>query len=366
VKLLLFSDLHLDTPFRWAGPDLARARRRALRETLRRIVELAAAREVDAILCGGDLYEHERYSPDTAAFLSTLFASVEIPVHLAPGNHDWYGPASLYRHAAWSPNVHVFTEARLVPVDLADGVTLWGAAHRAPANTDGFFDGGFRVDRSGVNLALFHGSERGALPFQEGGKVPHAPFTAAHLEAAGIDHAFLGHFHTPSDAARHTYPGNPDPLSFGEQGPRGVVIATIAGDGAITRERVTVATSRVTAIEVDIGGVTSATEIRDRVEQAVAPLSGIVRVTLNGDVSPEVTVHPGDLEGVGAHLEALLARVGRVNVTYDIGLLAAEQTVRGQFVRDVQAAHLDEDVRRRVLITGLRALDGRFTELEVH
>ncbi len=29
MKLLLFSDLHLDTPFRWAGPALARARRHA-------------------------------------------------------------------------------------------------------------------------------------------------------------------------------------------------------------------------------------------------------------------------------------------------------------------------------------------------
>ena len=37
----------------------------------------------------------------------------------------------------------------------------------------------------------------------------------------------------------------------------------------------------------------------------------------------------------------------------------AEPTVRGQFVRDVQGADLDEEERRRVLLVGLRALEGQ-------
>ena len=50
---------------------------------------------------------------------------------------------------------------------------------------------------------------------------------------------------------------------------------------------------------------------------------------------------------------------------YAIEQIAQEQTVRGQFVRDVLAAGgLPEDQRRRVLITGLRAFDGR-PDLEV-
>lgn len=366
MRLLLFSDLHLDTPFRWAGPELARARRHALRDTVRRIVDLAMEQRVDALLCGGDLYEHDRFSPDTTAFLRELFARLEIPVYLAPGNHDWYGPASLYRFAEWSPNVHVFTDDHLVPVPLVDGLTLWGAAHRAPANTDGFLDQGFRVDRSGVNLALFHGSEISALKFQEGGKIAHAPFCAEQIEAAGLDHVFLGHFHTPLDAERHTYPGNPDPLSFGETGLRGAVLCTVGNDGSLVRERFPVAVSQVATVEVNLDQITSVTDVRDRVAGAVAGLSGVVRVTLTGEVPPEVSIHPGDLAGVGAHLDALVPRMGRLGVTYDFTALASEPTVRGQFVRDVTAGIVDEELRRRVLVTGLRALDGRVADLQVH
>jgi DNA repair protein SbcD/Mre11 len=365
MKLLLFADLHLDTPFQWAGPMLARARRNALRTTLRRICELADSLAVDALLSGGDLYEHERFSPDTVAFLTNTFADFGRPVYLAPGNHDWYGPASLYRQAHWSPNVHVFTEDQLVAVELTDQVTLWGAAHRAPANTDGFLERGFKVGRGGVNLALFHGSELGGIAFQETGKAPHAPFRSEQVEACGLDHALVGHFHSPRDGAWHTYPGNPDPLTFGETGQRGAVLFTVAGDGSLHRERHSVSTSTVTSVEVDITGVSSSSAIRDRVAEAVASLTGIVRVTISGDVDPEVSVSLVDLADAGPHLDALVPRVGSVAVAYDFDALAAEQTVRGQFVRDVCASDLDGDARRRVLVTGLRALEGRADELEV-
>ncbi|UER54542.1 metallophosphoesterase [Kineosporiaceae bacterium SCSIO 59966] len=366
MKFLLFSDLHLDTPFSWAGPDLARRRRHALRDTLCRIVELAEELDADAIACAGDLYEHERFTPDTANFLREQFARTERPVYLAPGNHDWYGPASLYRQVEWTPNVHVFTEDRLLPVPLEDGLTLWGAAHRAPANTDGFLTGDWRVDRGGVHVALFHGSEAAALAFQEAGKAPHAPFSAEQIERSGIHHAMLGHFHTPRDAERHTYPGNPDPLSFGETGERAAVLVTVHDDGTVERQRHPVASTAVHDVTVDVTGATSSSEVRERTEAAVRGLTGIVRVTVSGEVAPDVEVHLGDLDGVGAHLDALVPRLGRVTVGYDVQALAAEHTVRGQFVRDVLAAGLDEDEQRRVIVTGLRALDGRASELEVH
>ncbi len=366
VKILLFADLHLDTPFQWAGPDLARARRQQLRDTLTSILELAATHDVDAVACGGDLYEHDRFSPDTTNFLTDAFSRIDVPVLLAPGNHDWYGPSSLYALAHWPGNVHLFTETHLSAHTLADGVTVWGGAHHGPANTDGFLATGFRPDRGGVNLGLFHGSEAALLPHQESGKLPHAPFTADQVAASGLDHVMLGHFHTPRDSDQHTYPGNPDPLSFGESPGRGPVIFTIGEHGGVARERFSVATTAVTDVSVDLDGVTSSTGIRERAEAAVAGLSGIVRATLHGEVAPEVSVHLGDLRGVGAHLEAFMPRLGRVDVGYDFDRLAAEQTVRGQFVRDVRAApQLDDDSRRKVLVTGLRALDGRTDSLEV-
>jgi exonuclease SbcD len=368
MRLLHFADLHLDTQFLWAEPAAADRRRQALRDTLASIVDLAQQHDVDVLLCGGDLYEQERFRPDTSAFLRSTFERVHpLRVLIAPGNHDWLGPRSLYSQERWSPNVSIFRVGALQPVTLADGLTLWGAAHGAPAGTAGFLDA-FRPDRGGIHLALFHGSEHGRFAFVGEGKSPHAPFTQEQVQDSGLSHAFVGHYHTPVDADFFTYPGNPDPLTFGETdpgaGPRGAVLAEVHEDGTITRERHLVAHSEVHDLSVDLSGCVSNQEVRDRVQQALSGLGGWARVTLQGEVASEVDVQPTFPRDVAPHLEALVTRVGDVRTAYDTAAIAGEQTVRGQFVRDVLESELPEDERRRVLVTGLRALAGRH-DLEV-
>jgi DNA repair exonuclease SbcCD nuclease subunit len=362
MKLLHVADLHLDAPFAWLDPEAARRRRQHRRDTLTRILALAEAESVDAVLSAGDLFEHDRIQPDTVAFLQASFGRSTRRIYLAPGNHDWYGPQSPYAVTAWSPNVHVFTEAAFQPVTLEDGVTLWGAAHRAPANTDDFF-AATRLSGAGVHLALAHASERSWLAEQEGGKQPHAPFDAEEIAAAGFSHAFLGHFHVPKDAERHTYPGNPDPLEFGETGNRGAVLATVTADGAFTRERRHVAVSQVHDIEVPLDGCEHADDIRDRVSAAIGGLRGSVRVTLTGTVAPAVRVDGADLASIGAHLEGLVIRRDRVTVGYDLPAIAEETTVRGQFLRTALEI-ADPERRRRVVLLGLRAFEDR-ADLEV-
>lgn len=363
MKLLHFADLHLDAPFAWASPETARSRRRNRREALTRIVSIAEAEDVDAILCAGDLFEHDRIVPDTVEFLRSTFERTDRRVFLAPGNHDWLSARSPYALVEWSANVHVFSDDALRPVELDDGITLWGAAHRAPANTDDLFSG-FRVDRGGVHLALAHASERSSLIREESGKAPHAPFDAAELPATGLDHAFLGHYHVPRDAEYHTYPGNPDPLDFGETGERGAVLATIAADGGVTRARRDVSVSEVHDLEVNVDGATHSDEVATVIRERLAPLAGCVRVTLIGELAPSVQVGPRDLERIGEHLDGLVVRAGGLRIGYDLAGIGAEATVRGQFVRSAIEEIVDPDLRRRVILTGLRALEGR-GDLEV-
>lgn len=364
MKFVLFSDLHLDVPFVWAGSRVGRKLRQGIRNALSRIIELAEEVGAEAILSGGDLYEHEFFTPDTGQFLRATFEKAHpLPIYISPGNHDWYGGKSLYRRVEWSSNVHVFEDDELRAVRMGDGITLWGAAHRAPANTANFLDG-FEVDRGGVNLALFHGSERGGFPFQEESKRPHASFDAFQIEDSGLDHAFLGHYHSPCDAERFTYPGNPSPLTFGESGERGVVVAEVREDGTVRRERRSVAAVEFLDLHVDLTGCLSLQEVRGRVKENLRSASGVARMTLEGELGSEIDLKPDDLTGLATHMEMVVPRVGDLSVGYDFDAISAEQTVRGQFVADVLAASLSEEERKRVLATGLRALDGR-RDLEV-
>jgi len=362
MKLLHFADLHLDAPFAWAEPHVARLRRDGQRRTLDRIVALGTDQRVDAILCGGDLFEQDRVEPDTVEYLRRVFADAGRPVYLAPGNHDWYGPTSPYLRTRWTPNVRVFTEDHLVPVELAPGLRLWGAAHCAPANTPDFF-AGFCAEGTAVNLVLAHASERGLIASEARGKLPHAPFEADELERTGINLALLGHYHRPRDEVRFSYPGNPDPLEFGEDGERGVLLVTIDQSGAFSRQRRTVAASEVHDKVVDVGGAQDRNEVATRVRDAIAGLDGAVRVTLCGELGSTVQLEPGTLQALGHGLEGFVVQI-HVKYAYDLSAIANEKTVRGQFVRDVLQQIEDEALRQRVITTGLRALDGR-SDLEV-
>jgi DNA repair exonuclease SbcCD nuclease subunit len=331
---------------------------------VRRIAGLAADLQVDALCFAGDLYEHERAAPDTGEFLRSVFADVPCPVLLAPGNHDWYGAASLYARVDWPPQVVVFREDALQPYSLTDGFTIWGAAHRAPANTDGFLDR-FEVDRGGISVGLFHGSERGGFTRQESGKVPHAPFAAEQVARCGLTHALVGHFHRPVLSRWHTYPGNPEPLTFGEEGERGAVVVSVADDGAVSQQVHAVAESPWHDVHVRVDGARHTDEIREQVHAALLPVHGIVRLTVSGEVAPDVDVGALDLSDLGRHLDALVVRPLRLAPGYDLAALAGEATVRGHFIRDVLGSELPDQEQQRVLAMGLRALDGRLSELVV-
>jgi hypothetical protein len=142
------------------------------------------------------------------------------------------------------------------------------------------------------------------------------------------------------------------------------VVVTVMPDGQIRRQRHCVAVTQVHDLEVDLTGCCSRQDVRERIAAAVTGKSGLARLTLSGELAPELDLKPAELEDVAPSLERLRIRVGVVRPGYDLDTIAQEPTVRGQFVRDVRTADLPEETRRRVLLTGLRALDGR-DDLEV-
>lgn len=375
MKLAVVADVHLDTKFSWLTARAAARRRENLKKALERAVELVVAEKADALLVAGDLYEQDRFAADTGQFLSRVFESLEPrPVLVAPGNHDWWGPESLYALVAWSPNVHVFKGSSLEPFELEDGVTVWGAAHQASRTERNFLDN-FRVPGSGVHIGLIHGSESSRLRAEilaDPNKFAHAPFAESDICRAGLAHVFAGHYHTASSSSLCTYPGNPDPLNFGEDrlgNPRGVVFATIDPSGGVRVEPAReVAVSRVLAIDVDIGGAGDRRQLVDvvveRVHEAIqgAVEGSFLKISLGGEVARDVdlTSIENSISDELAEASAVVVEADRVRHSIDIEAFEDEQSIRGEFVRAVAACDdLDDRLKEKVIVAGLTALEGR-------
>src|SRR6202165_2282212 len=333
IRLLHLSDLHLDRAFASMGcqGELARRRRQGLREALSAAGRLAAERECAAVTIGGDLYEHERAGIDTARFLADT--------------------------------------SRFVPVELTDGVTVWGLAHREPSWQGDPLAGTPATEASGVHLALFHGAELGSRP---DGKSVHGPFRAERIRSSGFAAALCGHYHRRrlDSAMGLLYPGTPEPLGFDEEGARGPVIVEVGGRGDIRFIAQDTNSWSVSTVRCDAADCGSDESVIEEVAMSCAavglvdPERTMIRVDIAGAVDCSLSLDAYTIERAVRERLGLAAVKVRDLTTplLDLETALTEESTRGAFIRAARAAaaaDLDEDgALDDALRYGLMALSG--------
>ena len=277
LNIIHGADFHLDSPFSGLSPQRAAQRRGEQRELLSRLAQLARETRADLVLLSGDLMDGDNVYRETAQALSQALGSIPCPVFLAPGNHDYYRPSSVYATLDWPDNVHIFTSPKLEGVDLPElNCTVYGRAFCSPHETDAPLSG-FRAAEDGrLTLACLHGD---MAPGSDYG-----PISQQDLAASGLDYAALGHIHQYSGLQRAgrtvwAYPGCPEGRGFDETGDKGVLLLH-AQPGQVTGEFVPLCRRRYQIAQVDVTG----TDPLSAVHSALPPDTeeDIYRIILTG------------------------------------------------------------------------------------
>ena len=117
LTLVHTADWHLGKRFRSFSPEQELRLTRARLDVVGRILDLANSRNVDAVLCAGDLFDSPSPDPEWWEGVLAEFQRRDWsrPVILLPGNHDPITPRSLYHtshpfRAGLPPYVHVVDE----------------------------------------------------------------------------------------------------------------------------------------------------------------------------------------------------------------------------------------------------------------
>lgn len=367
MKIIHTADIHLDASFAASGmpPGFGNRRRQGLRDVFSGILHRAKAWPADAVLIAGDLFEHDRVSRDTVAFLRAQFEALRpVPVFIAPGNHDPFVVSSPYATEAWPANVHIFRAAEWTSEALKNvPLTVHGFAFDGPDISRNPF-GELRVPADGrVHVAAAHGSERSRQP---AGKDAYAAFDAAQIDQRGLHYLALGHFHsyTPVEG-NHTviaYSGAPEGHGFDEPGPRchlEIEIEPAAGGGfQPTVRQVLSSRMQYAQQEIDCTGLTSTHQVIEAV-RGIAVSAGqplVLRAVLTGTCPGSLRAELGTvIDAVGSeflHLEF----DDQLRSTDGLEVIAKEDTSLGLFVRRIQQEIQDapDDARREML---KRALD---------
>lgn len=369
MKLLHASDFHLDSPLSGLAPEKSARRRSELREIPRRLGSLAKAEGVDLVLLPGDLLDGKVH-PETVRALADALGDMEVPVFIAPGNHDSYHDRSPYAAPVWPDNVHIFTSPEIEGVELlALNCVVHGCAFTAPRREDDPLAGFSARPDGKLHLLCLHG---------EVGKAgDYAPIAPGSLEKSGAAYAALGHIHAGmSGRAGRTlwaYPGCPEGRGFDELGPKGALIVSF-GEG--TRLAAT-APDGPSAAPAELSAVPVAAKFvpvcrrQYRVESVNA--DGFTQMLPEGESPDLVRFLLTGESRFAPDLAALTAQAAphffhvelqdRTTLPTDLWARSGEETLTGLFLREmrarIEAASGEE--RDKLLLAarfGLAALEG--------
>ena len=240
VRFLHLADVHLDTAFEGRSAALRDHLRDALRTAFERAVDCAIDEDVHAVLLAGDLFDDDRLSVATEAFLVDQVQRLDdagIDTVYVTGNHDPGGSGFRAAKIDWPDRFHYVDDRSPTTIEVTgpDGTpraTVVAAGH-VDAHEDTNLAARFpEAEGPGPTIGLLHAHVTSAS--QVAAHDRYAPCTSEDLRAPGYDYWALGHIHTRQqvdEQANAWYPGNLQGRSPRETGARGGLLVTL-DDGA--------------------------------------------------------------------------------------------------------------------------------------
>jgi len=341
IRILHTADLHLGAPFPELG-EKEENRRHDLLQTFERLLTLAIKNEVHLFIVAGDLFDSPK---PPLELIGKVQAGVKrltdrgIVTVLLPGGHD--GPAgadSVYRRHEFPGAVLLSAASVAAPVALQVAgreVFLYGCPGTA------------RGAGAGLHLGVLREAFRDESETDAGG------VSLAALREWNLDYVALGWQHNFATLAEWErlygcYPGSPEGLRFGENGPRFCALATVE-PGRATVDPLPVGGRVLDELTLDLSGCATPAEVVEKIHE----LRGsdlLLRLTLTGVV--EAPLDPCALREQAAgdfyHLE-LLDRTQLLASEF-AGRIEAEETVRGVLTRRARRLLAETPPERRPVV----------------
>ncbi len=352
MKLIHCSDIHLDSPMESnLSAQQARERNTEICSTFSRMVDYAKNNAVTAVLIAGDLFDTQRISATTSAYiLDVIRQAGEVDFLYLKGNHDESSLAFSGQHLP--ENLKLISD-RWTYFNY-DFLTIAGVELTADNCTSIYSD--LSLDDQGTNIVMLHGQDT----TQPGVDCVCLPM----LRNQHIHYLALGHLHSyrqeKLDATgTYTYCGCLEGRGFDECGEKGFVLID-AQPHHIESTFVPFAKRTLYEVPTDITNATTVTEILHAMSTAASGISSdsLVKFTLKGSYTPETQ------KDISFLLKMLSERYYFVKIKDESRLCIEKESyehdisLKGEFIRTVLASNLTDEEKDAVICAGLEALRG--------
>ena len=360
-KFIHGADFHLDSPFGALQAEKAAARRRESRQLAARMADYVRENSISLVLLAGDLFDSANAFRETGEQLAQALERMEVPVCIAPGNHDPFVPGGVWESVCWPDNVCIFRKNAMMSVKLPQWTAVvHGAAVTGPEQGSSLL-AGFHAPADGrVHLGLLHGEAEAA-------ESRYDPLSGEEIAASGLAYLALGHIHKRTEPLSFggtvcAWPGCLEGHGFDELGEKGVYQGVLSEDGTVTLTFVPFALRRYEILEVDVTGKDPRRAVEEALPQETE--KDLCRILLTGETGEGGADAAGLREALTERFYALDVR-DHTRMAEDIWARAGEDSLRGLFLRELRAkwdaagSEEERETVTRAVRFGLAALDHR-------
>ena len=350
MKIIHCADLHLDSKMESnLSAQKAKERREEIFETFAAMVDYAEKNGVRAVIIAGDMFDTKNSHIRIKNRVRDVISAAEgIDFLYLKGNHD---NSDFLGGAPCPDNLKFFgqdwTHFSYGNIDIA-GCEGGENKHNS-----------LSLDENRINIVVLHGQE--ASGNAHGDNIINIPEFANRY----IDYLALGHIHSYKCAKLdergiYCYCGCLEGRGFDECGEKGFVLLDVDETG-VRHEFIPFAKRMLHTVSVRLDGVMTSNELIERIGAAVShiPQKDMVKIVLEGEIDEQTDI---DIVYLGRRYEDTFYFVKIYDHTallINYESYKNDISLKGEFIRLVNAQDIDEERKKTIILTGLRALSGR-------
>ncbi len=355
IKIVHCADLHIGASFSYLPSSLASVRREEVKEGLLNIVNFSKEKKVDALLICGDLFDTPKPTKSDSDFVRNLLSSLApVPVFVICGNHDYMCADCIFSKTDYfSDNVHIFPIFDHSFEIVEKNTVIYGKSYSSSVTEPTFNE--CRFDEEKINIICLHGD---TIPSSDYNSISEKTLSSMPVQYAAFGHIHNGEIFEIGNI-KCAYSGTSEPHSFGDDKNSGFIYAEIDKD-EVTISPVSFSKRHYHNIEYDISGQ----ENGDIIAGILNFLNekDLYRITLVGEYTDEINVPfiKGELSDKAFFVDIF----DNSSPAYDFDLIEKEESLRGEFLRELRKISESEEEFILAAKVGLDALSGNIPAME--
>ncbi len=356
LRIVHCADIHIGASFGRLPSHLAALRAEEQRAAFLDTVNYCKGKSVDALIICGDLFDSPKPLKKDAEFVRKALASLfPIPVFIISGNHDYICPDSPFlKEGYFSDNVHIFPCFDHFFEIPEKNTVIYGKSYNSTVTKASFTD--MLLDENKINIMCLHGD------FNIAGD--YTPISHEVLSSLPVNYAAMGHIHNGEvfqvGNVKCAYSGALDGTGFDDDGNTGIIYAEITPDETKLFP-VSLSKRHYHNISYDISG-----EDTEKILQELKKIvhsEDLYKITLIGETADEINTEflESELKAYCFYAEIY----DDTSLSYDFDEIEKEESLRGEFLRELRKLTSSEEEFILCGKAGLDALMGKIPSMEV-